>query len=211
MFLPLLLACAMAGTWQPPATPSASDTATDTAVTSVDDTGIVASRPPRAGDLVITEIMDDTDPTDDDAGEWFELRNVTGEMLALDGLTAADEDGEQVRLDTDIVMAPDDIVVVGASDDLDENGGVAVDLTFDTSDFHLGNDTDEIVIRHGNDTIDAVAYDDRFPHEKGRSRALDPLGTSAARNDEPGYWCEGSRPYGTDGNRGTPGLPNDSC
>lgn len=28
--------------------------------------------PPAPGDLVITEIMDDPDPTDDDSGEWFE-------------------------------------------------------------------------------------------------------------------------------------------
>jgi hypothetical protein len=208
----------MAGTWNPPDDPAASDTAgaDDTSASeqhSDVDSGedAEAARPPAPGDLVVTEIMDDPDPTDDDAGEWFELRNVSDARIALGGLTLRDAEDEQLRFDTDLIVEPDGIVVLAASDDTSDNGGIVPDLMFDTSVFHLGNTSDEIVVLYGTETIDEVAYDDRFPHEKGRSRALDPLGTSATRNDEPGYWCEGAHDYGTDGNRGTPGLPNDPC
>ena len=217
MLAPLLLACAMAGTWKSPADSAAMDSAVslDTGLDGQgDDTGDTTSdsaRVPRAGELVVTEIMDDPDPTDDDAGEWFEVRNIASAALALNGLTLRDVDGEQVRFDTDLVVAPDGLVVFAASDDPSENGGVVPNLVFDTSDFHLGNTNDEIVLLLGTETLDEVVYDDRFPHEKGRSRALDPLGTSATRNDEPAYWCKGEDDYGTDGNRGTPGAPNGAC
>lgn len=217
MLASLILACAMAGTWDTPADPAGFDTAdtADTADTGANgsgsESGDVGARAPRAGELVITEIMDDPDPTDDDAGEWFEVRNLSGVSLALNGLTLRDADGEQVRFDTDLVVVPDGLLVIAASDDTAANGGVVPDLVFDTSDFHLGNTSDEIVLAMGTETLDEVAYDDRFPHEKGRSRALDPLGTSATRNDEPAYWCEGKEPYGTEENRGTPGAPNGAC
>ena len=216
MLASLILACAMAGTWDTPADPAGFDTA-DTAGSGADEnvsdsgSGDVGARAPRAGELVITEIMDDPDPTDDDAGEWFEVRNLSGVSLALNGLTLSDADGEQIRFDTDLVVGPDGLLVIAASDDTAANGGVVPDLVFDTSDFHLGNTSDEIVLAMGTETLDEVAYDDRFPHEKGRSRALDPLGASTTRNDEPGYWCKGDQTYGADGNRGTPGAPNGAC
>lgn len=217
MLATFLLACAMAGSWDPPEDPAATDSATLTDSGSEDqggdtsDTVAGATRAPRLGELVVTEIMDDPDPTDDDDGEWFEVRNIATTTLALNGLTVRDSGGEQIRFDTDVVVEPDGIVVFAASDDTSKNGGILPDLVFDTSDFHLGNTSDEIMLVMGTETIDEVAYDDRFPHQKGRSRALDPLGTSSTRNDEPGYWCEGAHDYGTDGNRGTPGLPNDPC
>lgn len=217
MLAPLLLACAMAGSWESPEDPSETDSAVsidtgaDAQGADTGDTTSDSARAPRTGELVITEIMDDPDPTDDDVGEWFEVRNIATATLALNGLTLRDADGEQVRFDTDLVLEPDGLLVIAASDDPSENGGVVPDLVFDTSDFHLGNTSDEIVLLMGTETLDEVVYDDRFPHEKGRSRTLDPLGTSATRNDEPGYWCKGEDDYGTDGNRGTPGAPNGAC
>ena len=189
--------------------------------------GWTDERAPAPGDLVITEIMDDPDPTDDDDGEWFEILNVSRDTLELTGVTFSDESGEMFAVETPVeasgeasgetsgetpmVLQPGDILLFGASDNTSKNGGFIPDYLFDTSVFHLSNDTDEILLEVDGVLIDAVAYDNDFPHEKGKSRSVDPIGMSSTRNDDADYWCEGDGDYGTDENQGTPGAPNDSC
>ena len=177
--------------------------------------GWTDERAPAPGDLVITEIMDDPDPTDDDDGEWFEILNVSRDTLELTGVTFSDESGEMFAIEApaevSMVLEPEDILLFGASDNTSKNGGFVPDYLFDTSVFHLSNDTDEILLEVDGVLIDAVAYDNDFPHEKGKSRSVDPIGMSSTRNDDADYWCEGDGDYGTDENQGTPGTPNDSC
>ena len=181
--------------------------------------GWTDERAPAPGDLVITEIMDDPDPTDDDDGEWFEILNVSRDTLELTGVTFSDESGEMFAVELPVeapdevsmVLEPEDIMLFGASDDTSKNGGFTPDYLFDTSVFHLSNDTDEILLEVDGVLIDAIAYDNDFPHQKGKSRSVDPIGMSSTRNDDPDYWCEGDGDYGTDENQGTPGAPNDSC
>ncbi len=166
---------------------------------------------PAPGSLVITEIMDDPDPTDDDSGEWFEILNVSRDPIELTGITVSDDRGESFGIGDVIVLEPESLMLFGASDDTSKNGGFVPDYLFDTQLFHLGNDADEILLSLDGVLIDGVAYDSDFPHQKGKSRSVDPIGMSSARNDDPAYWCEGDGDYGTDGNQGTPGGTNDSC
>ncbi len=173
--------------------------------------GFTDERAPVEGDLVITEIMDDPDPTDDDTGEWFEIQNVSADLLDLQGVEFSDGDGESFTIDAQVILDGDGLLLLGASSDADVNGGIAPDFVFDEADFHLGNDQDAVVISLGGDVLDEVGYDNDFPHEKGKSRSLDPLGMSPSRNDEAAYWCKGDGDYGTDGNQGTPGEFNDAC
>lgn len=174
-------------------------------------TGATDARPPEPGDLVVTEIMDDPDPTDDDTGEWFEILNVSGVPITLAGLEVRDASGESFTVEVDAVLADQGLLLFGASDDTDQNGGITPDLLFDDSLFHLGNDEDEVMLALDGVLIDEVAYDADFPHEKGKSRSVDPIGMSATRNDDARYWCEGDGVYGADGNQGTPGETNDDC
>jgi hypothetical protein len=173
--------------------------------------GWIDEREPTEGDLVITEIMDDPDPTEDETGEWFELVNVADVPIDLDGLEVADDDGESFVFSGTLMLEPDRYLLVAASADAEVNGGITPGYVFDRSAFHLSNETDEIILLAGSVVVDAVAYDEDFPGEKGKSRSLDPLGTTSVRNDSAGYWCEGDGRYGTDGNQGTPGVVNDSC
>ena len=48
-----------------------------------------------------------------------------------------------------------------------------------------------------------------FPDVKGLSMQLQVVDPAA--NDSGSNWCEGTATYGTDGNVGTPGAPNDGC
>lgn len=209
----LLLACAMAG---PVATePLVGDEApddpevTDTADTR--DTGDAQARAPAVGELVITEIMDNPDPTDDDLGEWLELTNVGDDTLALAGLALEDLEGERHVLQGDLTLAPGAFLVLAASADPDVNGGFVPDGVFDREAFHLGNDADAVLLRVGDTLIDAVVYDDRFPEEAGKSRSLDRDATDAEDNDDAEAWCEGDGAYGDGDNQGTPGTRNDAC
>lgn len=173
--------------------------------------GWTDERAPGGGDLVITEIMDDTDPTEDDFGEWFEITNDTDVPLELVGLTVSDAKDESFTLDDAVVLEPGALLVFGASDDETQNGGYTPDLLFDPALFHLGNDEDEIILTLGGALVDEVAYDADFPHEKGKSRSLDPDEVGDSKNDDPSHWCEGDGKYGTDENQGTPGEGNDDC
>jgi hypothetical protein len=173
--------------------------------------GWVDERAPAAGELVVTEIMDDPDPTDDDTGEWFEVLNVSRDLLVVTGLEVSDTDGESFVVEGELLLDADGLLLFAASADTTENDGLTPDYVFDTGEFHLGNDTDEILLSVEGVLVDEVAYDADFPHEKGKSRSVDPIGMSATRNDDPDYWCKGDGDYGTDGNQGTPGAPNDDC
>lgn len=173
--------------------------------------GWVDERAPTAGELVVTEIMDDPDPTDDADGEWFEIVNVARVPLELSGIEITDHSGESFTLETDAVLEPDGLWLLAVSDDPDKNDGLTPDYVFDHDAFHLENDKDEVVLSLAGTLLDEVAYDSDFPHEKGKSRSVDPIGASATRNDDPDYWCEGDGDYGPAGNQGTPGAVNDAC
>jgi hypothetical protein len=173
--------------------------------------GYVDERAPTLGDLVITEIMKNPDPTSDDYGEWFELVNAAGDALALDGLEVVDAGGTGFTLTTEAVLEPAEVYLLAPSDDTTQNGGITPDYVYDIDDLRLSNSDDEIVLLAGGVLIDEVAYDNDFPDDSGKSLSLDPTGFSSSRNDDPDYWCEGDGEYGTDGNQGTPGEINDTC
>ena len=167
--------------------------------------GWMDERAPEPGDLVVTEIMDDPDPTDDETGEWLELTSTTPVPLVLDGLTLSDADGELQSIATDTVLDSWGIVLLAASDDTSVNGGILPDLLFDRDTFHLANDEDEVILSFEGVLVDEVDYDADFPHDSGKSRSVDPAGATATRNDDPDWWCEGDGAYNADGEQGTPG------
>jgi hypothetical protein len=172
--------------------------------------GVVDELPPEEGELVIVEIMNNPDPTEDDFGEWFELWSHVGHPLELGGIVVSDEDGESFILDAFLLM-PGELVVVGASDDLGINGSYIPDLTWAGHNFHLGNDADEIILTIGNQEIDAVYYDEDFPQDPGAAIALDPAYFNSTDNDDPDPWCKANAEYGSDGNLGSPGAINPGC
>lgn len=205
----MLAACSLAGAWDGPG-PRTVDSPDPEELDSPElIDGGEDPRPPIAGELVINEIMDDPDPTEDETGEWIELVNIAEVALALDGLELSDDDGEGFALAGSV--APGAFWLVAASADPADNGGIDPDGTFDSEVFHLENDADEVVLSFDDEEIDRVDYDGDFPARKGRSRALDPGHQSADDNDDADVWCDGVGSYGTDPNEGSPGASNPAC
>lgn len=171
------------------------------------------------GDLVITEYLNDAGAVSDTVGEWFEIFNTTGSPISIDGWTIRDDGTNTHTIDGmtggTVMVPPGGYLVLGRSSNQTENGGAAVDYSYGTDGFTLGNGDDEIVlVAPGDVEIDRVNYGsgNGFPDEgAGVSLILDPTLTIAtADNNDGANWCFSSSAFG-DGDLGTPGAPNDTC
>ena len=172
--------------------------------------GLIDEAPPLREEVVINEIMKNPDPTDDDYGEWFEIATVVDHPLELGGMVVEDADGGTFTL-PEVTLMPGGFLVIAASDVGTDNGGLAPDLVWPAGSFHLGNDSDTILLTLDSEEIDEVAYDNGFPDDSGVALSLDPDHIDADDNDDQDNWCNAGDAYGTDGNLGTPGDANPEC
>jgi hypothetical protein len=164
---------------------------------------------PAAGDLVITEIMRNPSAVTDTAGEWFEVQNVSGRSLTLQGLVIQDDDFDSFTVASLVALPANGFVVFGSNADPNTNGGVNVDVVW--SNFFLGNSIDEIDLFSGAVRIDRVAYDNTtFPVTAGAAMSLDPNSTNTSDNDVGSNWCDAATPL-SGGDFGTPGAANPDC
>lgn len=163
-----------------------------------------------AGDLVVTEIMQNPDAVSDTPGEWFEIYNASGCDVDLDGLMVDDDGTDGFAVSGTTTVVDGDWFVFGADADTGLNGGATVD--YDYSGFTLGNSDDEVVLWNGTVEIDRVNYDGgpNFPDPTGASMNLNVDTTDAVSNDSSGNWCEAVTAFGL-GDLGTPGAANDTC
>lgn len=171
--------------------------------------GSVSSLAP--GDLVITEIMNNPGAVTDDAGEWLEIHNATGQSVDLAGLVLT-SGMESHTIASAVMVAPGGYAVLGLNAMTATNGGVPVDYQY--TQIKLLNTKDDIAIRTaGMVVLDTVAYDEVSGLDPdGRSRSLDPNFLSAAMNDNDVHWCSGTTLFaGNGGDRATPGKANDAC
>ncbi len=182
---------------------SANDACGTTAEATLADLG--------AGDLVITEIMQNPSKVTDALGEWFEVRNTTETSVDLQGLFVYDGGWDFFVVTSSLVVDAGDVAVFGRSTTAASNGGVDVDHAW-SSGMNLGNSSDMIVLAWGATVFDSVSWDDgaSFPDPRGASMVLDPAREDATDNDDGASWCESTSTYG-DGDLGTPGADNDGC
>ena len=169
------------------------------------DEGVLA-----AGDLLITEVMQNPDAVDDADGEWIELFNATGVELNLVGLRLSDLGADVFEVTGDLWLPAGEYLVLGLNGDPAVNGGAPVQAVY--TNFFLANGDDEVVVEHGGVELDAVEYDVAFgwPQPVGASMSLDPDAHDPLLNDDPAAWCEGVDPYGL-GDLGSPGGDNPVC
>lgn len=186
---------------------TASTTSTSLPASGSTSTTIVDS-PIQPGDLVVSEIMADPAAVADSVGEWFEIINVSGRVLGLDGLSVRDDASDlHVLAGAGLQIAAGQAFVLARNGDSAQNGGLAVDYVY--SDFVLGNSADEIILEYAGTEIDRVAYAAGFV-TTGAAASLDPAATDAASNDEPANWCPASQALSS-GDRGSPGAANPAC
>ena len=164
-----------------------------------------------AGDLVITEIMNDPAAVSDTYGEWFEVYNASGSAVDLLGLLLSDYGTDSSSVTASVVVAAGEHVVLGRNGDLALNGDVALDVVY--TGFTLANTDDEVVLSNASGLIDAVAYDGGtlFPDGPGFSLSLDPSAMDELFNDDGANWCEGAATWGTGADLGSPGAVNPTC
>lgn len=169
------------------------------------DGACVGVSAPGPADVVITELQPDPDLVSDDAGEWFELLNLSAVAVDLAGCELADQGSDSHTIAASVVIEPGARAVLGRS--ADANGGVSVDYVYGT-DISLGNSGDELALRCAGTLVDEVVYTGSWPFDAGAAMQLDPA--SGAANDDVAAWCEATAPYG-DGDLGSPGSPNAPC
>ncbi|MFT4974680.1 MAG: hypothetical protein ACI8S6_000563 [Myxococcota bacterium] len=196
------------------------DTDTDTDTDSDTDTDTdtdtdAGPRPPSPGDLVISELMIDPSGVSDSVGEWVELVNVTEDSLDLSDLTLGDEGVDFYLLKmTGLVLSPGGYLVLCASADAAENGGVSCggEYLYQSfgGGFALANGGDEVVVGlYGGPSIDTVRYGESVA-PVGGSLGVSPGCLSASDNDRAGCWCAQGGQLSS-GDAGNPGKPNDGC
>lgn len=230
------------------ATPDASDVASDaipdfaadpdvTADTTDagDEPDAEAGPAPRPGDIVIVEIGGNPVGTGDNVGEFFEIVNVSGRELALDGVTIAYHQwtasgSEPTRSVTRAELTTTRMLAVGERVILGPSGGHGFSTDVRYPVFEITNaesmaarvrlytpswdGTEPPAPAHLIDgvTIPAGTFGN---DNRGRSWQLFPAGAAAptaANNDIASNWCltatSVSLEYAAN-NYGTPGAPND--
>lgn len=178
----------------------------------LDDEPTTCNREPTlAGDAIITEIF--RDPIGGDGvREWFEVHNPGTVGVDLLGVSFADDNADAFAITVNLPIPPGGHAVIGASTDMGQNDGVTVDFAW--SNFQLGNNNDEILMKAASSGVqlDDVRWNNaQFPDTEGDSMSLDPDNYSATLNDIGGSWCDGAASFGTGGGAGTPGALNQQC
>ena len=169
---------------------------------------------PTTGDLIITEVLYDSDAVDDDFGEWFEIYNTTDTELSLADTTLSDDSATGLFvIPAGVVIPAKSYLVFGVNDDPALNGGVLVDVAY--SGIKLGNSGDTLTLTAPDGAeITSLTYGGTFPDPTGRSigfdGALDLLTEYDAADSS--KWCGALAPWaGSAGDFGTPGAANDIC
>lgn len=168
---------------------------------------------PVAGDLIITEILQN--PNGDDApAEWVEFLVLADHDLNLEGCILKDDGSDAHTIDAAgagvVVTAGTRFVL--ASGDSAVNGGIEPAYVF--SGFYLGNSDDEVILVCDGTEICRVNYDDglaTFPADmSGVSMQLDAGSHTAALYADGTNWCLSTKSF-SETLIGTPNLENTVC
>lgn len=169
--------------------------------------------PSVAGQLVISEIMADPDVIIDDQGEWFELFNPSySQVLGLKGcfLESALGTVESREIVADFHIQAREYATLAR----DPAPGFVPDIVVGI--FMLNNTTvDEIQLTCDGVAIDVVQFSEpangfTATVTSGASLSVKTANMNATANDTyTGNYCLGTSPYDGNGNKGTPGGPND--
>jgi hypothetical protein len=175
---------------------------------------IVAVTPTVAGQIVVTELMHDTDVVSDDFGEWFEIYNP-------DAIGTYDLFGCQIRdsanahtIDAHLLVPPHVFRTLAI---FTTGGGFVPDYTYSGIKFDNDN-ADSVSIYCGLTLIDKFAYSAAQAAMGGHSFSVDPAHYNSVDNDDPANFCLATTIYNqaTSGSTvvsdyGTPGATNPPC
>lgn len=175
--------------------------------------------------IVISEIMGDPNDVSDRLGEWLELYNPSPDSVVdISGWSLSDLGGNDhvISPEASLTIQPHSYYVMARDSIALSDLGIESDYDYDG--FQIANSADEIILTDSTGVIvDMITYlelkgdiqrEDGLYNDdviyKGASASLDPLRISFALNDRLEYWCRSVSEMSLR-DRGTPGMPNDSC
>jgi hypothetical protein len=153
----------------------------------------------------------------DSAGEWFEIKNVSGGDIDLSGLVIRHDAVDPLKVHpiaASLVVPAGGYAVLGLSANKATNGNVDVDYVYPAA-VNLANATDYLAIQTADSppvVIDFVTWDEASGLDPdGASRSLSPAAMSASSNDDDTNFCAATTTIAGSTDHGTPGASNDSC
>ncbi|PKN56213.1 MAG: hypothetical protein CVU56_17285 [Deltaproteobacteria bacterium HGW-Deltaproteobacteria-14] len=161
--------------------------------------------------VVINEHM--PDPWGSDLGqEWFELYNPGNSPVSVQGWQIRDCGDQAFTLSgPNLTIQPHSYLVLGMNSNFSTNGGVPVDLAYGQA-FYLPNTVGAILLYDGaqfsSQLVDQIRYSRFEPWTQlfsGRSlERINPTGDGTV----PTNWKAGTKTFGPDDQKGTPGAKN---
>jgi hypothetical protein len=166
---------------------------------------------PQSGELIIREYMANPSGSFNDLAEWFEVVNVSGGTVDLDGWTieSGGVGGDETHEIAGPLTVDDGGTLLFARTD-----SVPFDYDYDYEGISLANNSDWLaLVNTDGDIVDYIFYE-AGAVIGGRSRKLDPSATQdATANDDFANWCPsmGDEYDTAPPNYGTPGDDNTAC
>ena len=187
-----------------------SPTTSGTFVLNIAGMSVTYANPTMAGEVVITEIMQNPNVLSDGSGEWFEVYNPSSTATYdLQGCTFTDlsTTPNSITIVGPLLIAPGQYLALATAG----MPGFVPSYDYNADTFFLGNSGDEVIMTCGTTEIDRVEYDSgaTFPDPTGASMSLDRGSLTSTGNDMGANWCEGTDSY--NGDLGTPGSRNPFC
>jgi hypothetical protein len=171
-----------------------------------------------AGDLVISEVMNNPKAVTDANGEWFELYNASNNAIDLAGLVIRHQEGDPAALHeiaTSVIVPAGGYAVLGVNSDPSTNGGIQVDYEWASGTVNLSNTTDFLAIETAEATplvIDQTSWSELSGLDPdGASRNLDAASLDALMNDDDGNFCPATSVIPGSTDKGSPGAANNAC
>jgi hypothetical protein len=190
---------------------------TDAAVDAPTDAGPppdagVGVTPTHLGNIVITELMHDTDVVSDDFGEWYEVYNPDPTITYdLYNCLMHDMGGNGHIIAAHLLVPPGSFRTLAI---FTTTGGFVPDYTY--SGVKFSNSMGDGVFLECNGTlIDSFTYGLTCATTvSGKTFSVDPAHYTSADKTTPGNFCLGNTVYhtmSTVSDYGTPGAPNPPC
>jgi len=147
----------------------------------------------RSGLVRLTEFLADPATYSDTDGEWVEVWNDTDEALALDRLALTDASGNGGWVDSDVVLQPGDVAVLGRAAAWDWPwSGIRLDGSYPSS-LSLNNGGDDLTLWLDAEYADGISYPSAV------------RGSSWAYQPEAGQWELSSEAIPGTYDKGSPG------
>ncbi|MDF1798408.1 MAG: lamin tail domain-containing protein [Planctomycetota bacterium] len=160
---------------------------------------------PGPGTLAISEVLVDPVASSDTYGEWFELVNVSTQLIDLGGVELK-AGSDSFDLVSRVLLDYGERLVIGVDGRRSRNGDVWVPIGAPFGDFSLNNGGESLELRNpGGSLVDSVQWGPGgFSVQSGVSaERIDPFAPGVASNFQPATASFGSGDKGTPTNQNT--------